>query len=318
MEIGNVSGSQLALAIAVEGLGYRYPGASTDAVNEISFVIPRGCVTGILGPNGSGKSTTFRMLSTQLVPSRGEAWIDGVSVRNNPAAARASLGVTFQSPSLDPWLSVEENLEIHGRLFGLSRAEIRSRTTELLKLFGLLARRKERVRTLSGGLARRTELAKTLLSAPQILLLDEPTTGLDPAARVDFWNELRKLRSGGITIVVATHLLEEAELCDELLFFSEGKVVGHGAPDELRAAGGREVLQAEGSGALGIAEKLRPVLGMSDHLHVEPGRMRLETNEGARWFEQIRSLSTMGVDNLRWGKPTLADVYFRLTGREYR
>lgn len=255
-----------------------------DVLHDLSFSAAAGRITGLLGPNGSGKSTTFKILSTQLHPASGEAWILGESVTKNEAAARALLGVTFQAPSLDPWLSIRENLDIHAALYGLGGEEGRARIDEMLGIFRLLDRAGERVKTLSGGLARRAELAKTLLPRPKVLLLDEPTTGLDPRARLEFWEELRRLRDGGLSLLVTTHLMDEAELCDELLFLDAGKLVAQGTPNELKGEVGVETFTASGPGLRAHEARLRDLLGS----HAQ----------------------------IAWGQATLADVYLKKTGKQ--
>jgi ABC-2 type transport system ATP-binding protein len=276
-------------AVRVEGLRYSYAPAPkrgaapavADVLQGLSFSASAGRITGLLGPNGSGKSTTFKILSTQLRPAAGDAWILGRSVVTEEAAARALLGVTFQAPSLDPWLSVRENLEIHAALYGVANAG--ARIEEALDALSVRDRAGERVKTLSGGLARRAELAKTLLARPQVLLLDEPTTGLDPRARLEFWRELRRLRDAGISLLVTTHLMDEAELCDELLFLDAGRLVAQGTPAELKAGLGTETLTARGPGLRSHEAALQRELGP-------------------------------GVE-LEWGQATLADVYLSKTGK---
>jgi len=274
-------------AIRAENLRFAYDAKArggADVLQELSFTATEGRITGLLGPNGSGKSTTFKILSTQIRPSGGEAWVMGRSVLFEQSLVREALGVTFQSPSLDPWLSVRENLQIHAALYGLAPQAAKARVEEVLEVFRLQERASERVKTLSGGLARRAELAKTLLPSPKILLLDEPTTGLDPRARLEFWEELRRLRDGGMSLLVTTHLMDEADLCDDLLFLNEGKLVAQGTPAQLKGELNVEVLEARGPGLKAQEARLRELLGA-------------------------------GV-NLQWGQATLADVYLEKTGRK--
>ena len=303
--------------LKVENLRHRYPGSnSAEALQGLSFEVARGRITGLLGPNGSGKSTTFKILSTQLDPTEGDAWVMGRSVRKEPAAVRAKLGVTFQNPSLDPWLSVAENLLIQTALYGIDRPEANQRISALLKLFRIEDLKERRVKTLSGGQARRVELAKTLLASPEIVLLDEPTTGLDPLARMEFWSELRRLRDAGMTLVVTTHLMDEADLCDDLLFISEGRLAAQGTPRDLKDSLGSEILLAEGEGLKEMVPSLVKMLPASDVVRIVGGRLRVETKEGAHVFEKVRALGGERIHNIQWGKPTLADVYLNKTGKQ--
>ncbi len=205
--------------IELQDLHFQY-GSGIEALSGVSFKAQASAITAVLGPNGSGKSTCFKIISTQLRPQRGEVFVCGHSVRKNPKELRACLGVTFQSPALDPWLTVQENLQIHAALWS------KDWNPEVLDRLGVQDLRFRRVKTLSGGQARRVELCKALMSGPKALLLDEPTTGLDPAGRRDFWSALAELRSQGMTVLVTTHLLEESELADHLVFLSHGSVAG--------------------------------------------------------------------------------------------
>jgi ABC-2 type transport system ATP-binding protein len=270
-------------AIVARDLRFSYEGGH-EALKGVSFSAAPGRITGLLGPNGSGKSTAFKILSTQLRAQSGEGFVNGHSVLSEQAAVRQNLGVTFQSPSLDPWLTVRENLEIQAALLGLSGAEAAQRIADNLAFVRLSDRAHERVKTLSGGLARRAELAKTLLGRPSVLLLDEPTTGLDPLARKEFWERLREIASQGTGVLVTTHLMEEAEHCDDLLFLSEGEVVARGTPAELKAGIRRERLVLQGAELRGELGGIRELLGP-----------RLEAFE--------------------WESASLADVYFDKTGK---
>jgi ABC-2 type transport system ATP-binding protein len=289
---------------------------SSEVLKGLSFQVAFGRITGLLGPNGSGKSTSFKILSTQLLPSRGEAFVCGQSVAKDAASARAHLGVTFQSPSLDPILSIQENLAIHAALMGLSKSDAKARIEQRLRELSIWDRRDSRVKELSGGLARRAELAKTLLADPKVLLLDEPTTGLDPSSRREFWKLLRSLVSPKTAILVTTHLMEEAELCDELLFISDGRVAAQGSPESLKADFGAEVLMLEGADLNALQDRVSRLLGAEARVSIQGHGLRVE---GARLGLRLESLRLELGDSLsgfQWSRGTLADIYLRKTGKE--
>jgi ABC-2 type transport system ATP-binding protein len=297
--------------IVVRGLGFRY--GARNALDGLSLDVPRGALFGLLGPNGSGKTTFFRILSTQLRPGAGVVTVDGRDLAREADAVRERIGVVFQTPSLDPKLSVEENIRFHGWLFGIRGAALRKRGGELMELFGLNARKTERIETLSGGLKRRVELAKALLPAPPLLLLDEPSNGLDPAARLDFWTVLDKLRrERELTIVVATHLMDEADRCDRVALLDEGRLVAEDRPDALKRALGGDVLSLEAAEPGALAAMIRDRLGLA--ATVADGRVRVDAKDilgaAARLLEafpdQIRALTL--------GRPTLEDVFLARTG----
>jgi ABC-2 type transport system ATP-binding protein len=269
---------------------------------------------GLLGPNGSGKSTFFRILSTSLRPAQGSVRIDGFDTAQEADAVRRRLGVVFQSPSLDPKLTVGENLHFHGWLFGLRGPALRRRSAELLDGFSLAARRGERVETLSGGLKRRVELAKALLPAPPLLLLDEPSTGLDPAARLDFWNVLAELRARtGLTIIVATHLMDEAERCDRVALLDQGRLVAEGDPESLRREVGGDVLTVEAAHPEALARSIRERFRAGTV--TANGRLRIETDDGLGMAARLLESFGGEIRSLTLGKPTLEDVFLARTGR---
>ena len=202
----------------------------------LSFSVASGDLFAMLGPNGGGKTTLFRIISTLIAPTSGTVEVFGIDVGTHPAEARKQLGVVFQSPAIDPWLTVLENLRHHGYLYGLSGAPLARGIERALERFGLTPRAGDRVGTLSGGLRRRVELAKALLPEPPLLVLDEPSSGLDPAARRELLQELRRLRDDeGTTIVLTTHLMAEAAVSDRVGILHEGRLVAIGAPGDLVA-----------------------------------------------------------------------------------
>ncbi len=299
--------------VEVRDLHFSY--GKLEALKGLSFKAPRAKITGLLGPNGSGKSTSFKILSTQLALTRGSAEIDGHSLSSQQRRIRSLLGVTFQSPSLDPMLTVRENLVIHAKLMGLDSSQRKFRIDEVLGKMNLQDRASSRVKELSGGLARRVELAKTLLSEPKLLLLDEPTTGLDPKARSDFWIELRRLQKLGLSILVTTHLMEEAELCDELRFINDGRLAASGSPAELRAEFGAEILWVEIPKPEAKVGELKAALGPSDRIEVRGDKIRVETPQPLVALDKVRALWPTELRGLVWSKANLGDIYLSKTGK---
>ncbi|HTP31390.1 MAG TPA: ABC transporter ATP-binding protein, partial [Candidatus Acidoferrales bacterium] len=227
--------------IEVQNVTHRY--GDRTALSNVSFEVKNGEIFGLLGPNGGGKSTLFRILSTMMVPTEGRATIAGFDVARQAAQVRRQVGVVFQTQSLDKALTVEENLRAQGHLHGLSGAVLRERMEAAMDRLGLLDRRRDLVDTLSGGLKRRVEIAKALLHRPQVLLMDEASTGLDPAARRDLSRHVENLREKeGVTILLTTHILEEADRCDRLILLHQGNIVAQGSPRELRSRIGGDVV----------------------------------------------------------------------------
>ena len=228
-------------AIEVAALGHDY--GSRRALDGVTFSVASGQIFGLLGPNGGGKTTLFRILSTLMAPTDGSARVLGLDTVKQSPEVRRKIGVVFQSPSLDGKLTASENLKHQGHLYGLVGAELEERRVKMLRRVGVEDRRNERVDRLSGGLRRRVELAKGMLHQPEVLLLDEPSTGLDPGARRDLWLYLKEIREqDGVTSLVTTHLMEEAERCDRVAILDHGKLVALGTPDELRAEIGGDVV----------------------------------------------------------------------------
>jgi len=318
-------------AVAVIGLTHRYlarRGENADrpaALDAIDFEVTPGSMFGVLGPNGSGKSTLFRILSTVLRPSDGDARFFDTSLVSQPAAARWQLGVVFQNPSLDAKLTAMENLRYHGRLFGMPRDAIDREAMRWLEELGLVDRRDERVETFSGGMRRRVELAKALLTGPRVLLMDEPSTGLDPGARIDLTSALRKLaESAEVTVLLTTHLMDEAEACDRLVFLHEGRIVGRGTPTELKRSIGGHVVELEPHAAVtapeieairdSVAERFGPWTERTQPTLVDR-TVRVEHDDGPALVAQLAPMLEGKIRRLTVGEPTLDDVFFHLTGR---
>lgn len=299
--------------IRVEGLTYHYSGRR--ALDSLSLEVGRGELFGLLGPNGSGKSTLLRILASLRAPQGGSAHVDGQDVATQPAAVRHRLGVAFQAPSLDKKLSVEENIRFQGYLFGLSGRELATRVDEMLGRFGLAERRRERAETLSGGLKRRVELAKALLHRPPVLLLDEPSTGLDPAARLEFWEVLGEMRRDEqLTVVVATHLMDEAERCCRVALLDQGRLAALNAPRVLRSELGGDTVILESAQPNELALMIRERMALE--ARIEGDAVRLETKDGMVLAQKLMAAFPDQVRAVRVGKPTLEDVFLALTGRK--
>src|SRR5262249_606741 len=242
--------------IRVENIQHNY--GDRTALQGVTFDVRAGEIFGLLGPNGSGKTTLFRILSTLMLPAGGQAIIAGFDAAQQPDEVRRRIGVVFQAQSTDIKLSAAENLWHQGHLYGLRGAALKQRIQEMLERVALADRAKDRVETFSGGMQRRVELAKGLMHRPSVLLLDEPTTGLDPAARRDLWLYLHELRTQEkVSIIVTTHLMEEAEKCDRLAILSLGEVVGLGTPAELRSAIGGDVVTIEAASPDSLAQRMQ-------------------------------------------------------------
>ncbi len=297
--------------IEVRNLTHRY--GDRVALSNISFEVKKGEVFGLLGPNGGGKSTLFRILSTMMVPTEGHAVLAGSDVVVDPAAVRRHVGVVFQTQSLDKALTVEENLRAQGHLHGLSGAELRGRMEKAMEQLGLSDRRKDLVETLSGGLRRRVEIAKALLHKPQVLLMDEASTGLDPAARRDLSRHVENLRTNeGVTILLTTHILEEADRCDRLVLLHQGKIVAHGSPSDLRARIGGDVVVLETADSAALGASIKQKFG-GDPV-VRDGQVRVEIANGHRFIAEVVEAFPGAIESVGLHKPTLEDVFVRETG----
>ena len=297
--------------IQVQNLTHRY--GDRVALANVTFEVKKGEVFGLLGPNGGGKSTLFRILSTMMVPTEGRAVIAGHDVERDPAGVRRSVGVVFQTQSLDKALTVEENLRAQGHLHGLSGAVLKERMEYAMESLGLADRRKDLVDTLSGGLRRRVEIAKALLHRPQVLLMDEASTGLDPAARRDLSRHVENLREHeGVTILLTTHILEEADRCDRLVLLHQGNIVAHGSPGELRSRIGGDVVVLEAGDTAALAAGIEQKFGLKPA--VMDGQVRVEMPNGHRFIAEVVEAFPGAIESVGLHKPTLEDVFVRETG----
>jgi len=304
----------LASLIHARGLTKRF--GEFTAVDGIDVDVPRGEAFGFLGPNGAGKSSTMRMIGCVSPPSAGTLRILGMDPAADGPAIRARLGVVPQQDTLDLELTVRENLLIYGRYFGLSRALVRERADELLDFVQLTDRAKDKVEPLSGGMKRRLTIARSLINDPEILLLDEPTTGLDPQARHTLWDRLFRLKQRGVTLVLTTHYMDEAEqLCDRLVVMDKGRFVAEGSPRELIARySTREVLELRFRADEDISVYGEKLAGLVERIEVLPDRLLLYTDNGDRTTEEVHARGVRPAGTLV-RRSTLEDVFLRLTGR---
>jgi len=301
-------------AVEISELRHRY--GEREALRGVSLIVERGEIFALLGPNGGGKTTLFKVLSTLMPADEGEVRVLGHDLREDAHSVRPRLGVVFQHPGLDPKLTVRENLVHHGHLYGLGGTRLRDRVKEVLQALDLAARADDLVETLSGGLARRTELARGLLHAPELLLLDEPSTGLDPGARRDFGQHLRELRDrGGVTVVLTTHHMEEAERADRVAVLHEGSLVAIGTPDELKRAVGGDVVVVDAEAPEALREKIRARFGLE--AQVIDGTVRVERARGHELVRDVVEAFPGEVRAVTFGRPTLEDVFVHVTGRRF-
>ena len=310
----------------IRARGLRKSFGAFTAVDGVDFDVDAGEAFGFLGPNGAGKSSTMRMIGCVSPPTGGELELLGMDPRTDGPAIRARLGVVPQEDTLDTELTVRENLVIYGRYFDLPRREAGRRADELLDFVQLTDRAGDRVEPLSGGMKRRVTIARALINEPDLLLLDEPTTGLDPQARHLLWDRLYRLKAGGVTIVLTTHYMDEAEqLCDRLVVMDGGRIAAEGSPAELIARyASREVLElrfpvgsngAGTPGTAGIAEAVEEVVGgVAERVESLPDRVLVSTADGDAAAAAVAA-STLNPLGSLVRRGTLEDVFLRLTGR---
>jgi ABC-2 type transport system ATP-binding protein len=310
-----VEQSPAAAVISVQDLVHRYD--NRTALNGISFDVRPAELFGLLGPNGSGKTTLFRILSTLMIPTAGRAIVLGCDAARDAASLRRQIGVVFQAQSVDPKLTAYENLWHQGHLYGLRGSFLNKRIVEMLDRVGLADRAKERVETFSGGMQRRIELAKGLLHHPGVLLLDEPTTGLDPGARRDLWQYLQMLRDEEhVSVLVTTHLMEEAERCDRLAILSEGNLVALGTPVELKSEiGGDVILLDAAQNAEMLAEHIQARFQVETT--VLGSQVRIEREAGHRFVTDVVEAFPGEIQAISVSKPALEDVFIRRTGHKF-
>lgn len=299
------------MIVAVENLTHRY--GARAALDNLSFGVARGAIYGVLGPNGGGKSTLFAILSTLITPTSGQVLVDGIDALAKPAGVRRRIGVVFQTHSLDRKLTVEENLLMQGALYGLRGDLLRSRAGQALEQTGLSDRAKERADRLSGGLKRRLEIAKALLHQPALVLMDEPSAGLDPAARRDLWSHIERLRGDlGATVLLTTHLLDEADRCDRLLLIHQGRRVAEGTPAELKSRVGGDVVVLQVRDAARAAAEI--TRRFQAPVRIAGDTVRVEIPNGHRFLAEAVEALPGEVQSVALHKPTLEDVFLDETG----
>jgi ABC-2 type transport system ATP-binding protein len=301
-----------------------YPETDFRAVDELSLTVQPGEIFGLLGPNGAGKTTTVGVLTTRVIPTSGSAWVAGIDVVAHPALAKQLLGVVSQQNTLDRQLNVWENLYFHGRLFGIGAKESRQIATELLEKFQLAKWAKASVYALSGGMAQRLMVARSIFHRPAVLFLDEPTAGLDPQSRLALWDILRELNREGQTILLTTHYMEEADqLCGRVAIMDHGKVLALDTPAKLKQGVGADTIvtiKASGdSGALAAA-LTENVVGVTNSRAIEGG-VELHVQAGERLVPRIVTAAEgagFPVVDLSVAEPSLETVFINLTGKELR
>ena len=307
--------------LAVEAIDLVKRFGDNAAVDGVSFVVPEGTVLGLLGPNGAGKTTTVRMLTTLSVPTSGTGRVAGHDILKEPDAVRRSMGLTGQAATVDELLTARENLKLIGRLYGLPKAYVAQTSDELLERFSLTEAADRTAKTYSGGMRRRLDLAVSLIAAPPVLFLDEPTTGLDPRSRTELWEVLRGLVRDGTTLLLTTQYLEEADhLADDIVVIDKGKVIASGTPTQLKDQAGAASVVVTVTQAADLQRAADLTRTVSSEVHVDETSRRITAKASglgdmtrmAHVFED----SGIQVDDLGLKRPSLDDVFLHLTGHK--
>jgi len=302
-------------AIEAEGLVKRF--GAVEALRGVTFQVEEGELFAFLGPNGAGKTTTIHILCTLLRPTQGVARVNRYDVVRQPDAVRRSIGLVFQEPTLDEYLTAEENLRFHAYAYGLPKGEREERIRRLLQTVELWDRRKDLVRTFSGGMKRRLELARGLLHRPRVLFLDEPTLGLDPQTRRRVWDYILQVhREEGITLFLTTHYLEEAEYARRIAIIDHGRIIALDTPEALKDSLGGDIIRLQGQNPEALAQEVRERFRLEPK--VRDGTVEVRVRQGAQVLpELVRGLS-QPLEAVSLHRPSLDDVFLHLTGRALR
>ena len=299
--------------LKVENLSHFY--GKNQALNDVCFEFSHPQIFGFLGPNGSGKSTLFNILATILTPSQGQVSICGNDLLKSPDHIRNLIGVVFQAPSLDKKLSIYENLKYQGQLYGLFGPKLNQKIELLLNTIGLETRQKDLVEKLSGGLKRRVEIAKALLHDPKILILDEPSTGLDPAARINMWKYLKMLNLKGVAILVTTHLMDEADKCDMLFILDKGQLVSQDTPEALKKEMKGEIISIKSKKTYELQTFLREDMKLDSK--IINNNLKITVLESVGVLSEVMKKFGNDIDEVTLAKPTLEDVFMKKTGHQF-
>jgi ABC-2 type transport system ATP-binding protein len=307
-------------SIKVENLTKKFDGFT--AVDNVSFTIEIGEIFGLLGPNGAGKTTIISMLATLLRPTSGSALVNNFEISSNEAGVRKSIGIVFQDPSLDEELTAYENMDFHGRLYRIPGTVRQQRIGDLLKLVELEERQHSLVKTFSGGMRRRLEIARGLLHEPKVLFLDEPTLGLDPQTRNHLWSYIEQLnKEKGITIILTTHYMDEADrLCDRVAIIDKGKIIALDTPEKLKEEIGGDLITIKSPEREKLYAKIN-TLSWVNHVEPHDGSVTIKLENAERHVAELAQLSAtngIAIDSISIHKPTLEDVFLYFTGRTIR
>ncbi|MDA8746165.1 ATP-binding cassette domain-containing protein [Rubripirellula amarantea] len=311
--------SSVAPVVCVRQLHHQYVGKKGSPANEalrgIDLDIPAGEIVALLGPNGSGKTTLFRLICTLLPVQSGTVAVAGFDAKQNPLAVRANIGIVFQSPSLDKKLTVDENIACQAALYGITGKELNDRRDEVLGLLDLGDRRSALCETLSGGLKRRVELAKGMLHRPPLMLLDEPSTGLDPSARLSLWDAIKAMAQQGTTVLLTTHLLEEADKADRVAILCEGRKIAEGSPHQLRSEMGESVVTISSPDIAGTLRVLNEEFGLNAKLVNH--QIRFQSENPSPLLPELMDRLGDAMESITVGRPSLEDVFVAKTGLRF-
>jgi ABC-2 type transport system ATP-binding protein len=302
-------------AVAVSALRKNY--GEVEAVRGIDLTVRSGETFGFLGPNGAGKSTTISMLCTLVTPTGGHAEVAGYDVVRQRNDVRRNIGLVFQDPTLDTYLSAERNLRLHAELYGIPRAEVAPRLRQVLEMVGLWDRRDSKVSTFSGGMRRRLEIARGLMHSPRVLFLDEPTVGLDPQTRSSIWRYIRELKDAeDITIFLTTHYMDEAEYCDRIAIMDHGSIIAEDTPEALKASVGKDRVQISTDDADAAIRALDEQFGLT--ATIAEGAVTFAVEQGEAFVPRLFAEFPLPIRSVNVARPTLDDVFMSYTGTTIR